>query len=214
MPNIVNNSAQNPGVQAPALNVDRLTSSAAGLETGDPRKTVAMGIRSGEVATKGSTEREFLSLMQESNSGFSLRDLPFDVATAILASRAEAMKDFFASWSESIEENAKLDKEAAKKSMELKRQTGMSPDQLSKSKLMLASGLHKAVNQGILDKGTAEVMANSAGISFNVSGDPVGKEASEEMARGFKKEETAVGPPPAKPGPHTGFKLGGNRGLR
>ncbi|MFC1610350.1 hypothetical protein ACFL6C_05280 [Myxococcota bacterium] len=47
--------------------------------------------------------------------GISLKDLPLEIAQAILKARAETMKQFFDSWAESIRMNAAEDKKAALK---------------------------------------------------------------------------------------------------
>lgn len=51
-----------------------------------------------------------------SNDGIDFRALPFEVAQAILNSRAESSQQFFDSWSKSIAENAKADKQSAERS--------------------------------------------------------------------------------------------------
>lgn len=50
------------------------------------------------------------------SGGIDFRALPFEVAQAILTSRAEASQQFFDSWSKSIAENAKADKQSALRS--------------------------------------------------------------------------------------------------
>ena len=100
-----------------ALNTLKLVNPAveqavAQLPKGDPRIALLKEIRSGQAANAGTTERRFLAICQQSMDNFSLLDLPPDVAQMILDSRAQSMQDFFDSWSESIRENAKKDKES------------------------------------------------------------------------------------------------------
>lgn len=87
----------------------------AQLSQGDPRIDLLKGIHAGEVALPGTTERRFLATCQQSVENFSLLDLPSDVAQMILDSRAKSMQEFFDTWSESIRENAKRDKESHKR---------------------------------------------------------------------------------------------------
>lgn len=65
---------------------------------------------SGDLA--GTPSGEFLKLFRSTATEISLTDLPYELASMILESRAETMKDFFESWSKSLQEQSKLDKEA------------------------------------------------------------------------------------------------------
>ena len=65
---------------------------------------------SGELA--GTQSGEFLKIFRSTTADINLMDLPFEVASMILENRAATMKEFFESWSESLQEQSKLDKEA------------------------------------------------------------------------------------------------------
>jgi len=86
----------------------------------------------------------------------------------ILDSRAETIQEFFESWSESLHEQAKLDKEASKRSQ-------MQGDSLKRSRGFLLSTLDKAVNLGQLSPEEAgriqgdDVMAMRLAAGKNVS---------------------------------------------
>jgi hypothetical protein len=65
--------------------------------------------------TRDAAGLAYSALISPTAAGVSLRDLPADVAQKILASRAEAMQQFFDSWAESIRVNAERDKKADQK---------------------------------------------------------------------------------------------------
>ncbi len=85
----------------------------------------------------------FVGLLRDSCPTIRLSDLPFEVAQMILDSRAETIQEFFESWSESLHEQAELDKEAAKRSQ-------MQAESLKRSQGFLLSTLDRAVNLGQL----------------------------------------------------------------
>ena len=76
----------------------------------DTYRDLAGLLVSGELA--GTQSGEFLKIFRSTTAEISLTDLPFEVASMILENRAETMKEFFESWSESLKEQSKLDKEA------------------------------------------------------------------------------------------------------
>ena len=85
----------------------------------------------------------FVGLLRDACPTIRLSDLPFEVAQMILDSRAETIQEFFESWSESLHEQAKLDKEASKRSQ-------MQAESLKRSQSFLLSTLDRAVNLGQL----------------------------------------------------------------
>ena len=76
----------------------------------DAYRDLAGLLVSGELA--GTESGEFLKIFRSTASEISLTDLPFEVASMILENRATTMKEFFESWSASLEEQSKLDKES------------------------------------------------------------------------------------------------------
>jgi len=76
----------------------------------DTYRDLAGLLVSGELT--GTESGEFLKIFRSTASEISLSDLPFEVASMILENRATTMKEFFESWSQSLEEQSKLDKEA------------------------------------------------------------------------------------------------------
>ena len=76
----------------------------------DTYRDLAGLLVSGELA--GTQSGEFLKIFRSTAAEISLTDLPFEIASMILENRAETMKEFFESWSESLKEQSKLDKEA------------------------------------------------------------------------------------------------------
>ena len=76
----------------------------------DTYRDLAGLLVSGELA--GTESGEFLKIFRSTASEISLTDLPFEVASMILENRATTMKEFFESWSASLEEQSKLDKES------------------------------------------------------------------------------------------------------
>ena len=132
------------GVGAPLLTAE----DAAGIEAGDPRRSL-IGSCAGDLATPGSASARFLDSLENHIHGspsLRLRDLPPDVAQAILDSRAESMEAFFSAWNESIERNAWLDKEAASR------------------RRLLAAMLGSAVTHGEIEAPDAERWARNAGL--------------------------------------------------
>ena len=142
-------------MQTEALNSLKLSAlldniSSEKLPKGDPRLALASGIRAGEIASAGTMERRFLGLCQQSIDNFSLLDLPPDVAQAILDSRAKSMQEFFDSWSESIRENAKRDKESHKRYVNKKKDNASTFDP-AKARRNLRLTLTKAKDAGHID---------------------------------------------------------------
>ena len=76
----------------------------------DTYRDLAGLLVSGELA--GTQSGDFLKIFRSTTSEINLTDLPFEVASMILENRATTMKEFFESWSESLQEQSKLDKEA------------------------------------------------------------------------------------------------------
>ena len=76
----------------------------------DAYRDLAGLLVSGELA--GTESGEFLKIFRSTASEISLTDLPFEVASMILENRATTMKEVFESWSASLEEQSKLDKES------------------------------------------------------------------------------------------------------
>lgn len=76
----------------------------------DAYRDLAGLLVSGELT--GTESGEFLKIFRSTASEISLTDLPFEVASMILENRATTMKEFFESWSASLEEQSKLDKES------------------------------------------------------------------------------------------------------
>jgi len=76
----------------------------------DAYRDLAGLLVSGELA--GTESGEFLKIFRSTASEISLTDLPFEVASMILENRATTMKEFFESWSASLEEQSKLDRES------------------------------------------------------------------------------------------------------
>ena len=91
----------------------------------DTYRDLAGLLVSGELA--GTQSGEFLKIFRSTTSEISLTDLPFEIASMILENRAATMKEFFESWSESLKEQSKLDKEAHKR-RELQT-AGLSPSE-------------------------------------------------------------------------------------
>ena len=106
---------------------------------GQVQQQLLQAVRQGGDLGNGSAQ--FVTVLRESCPDISLRHLPVEVAQMILDSRAETMEQFFKSWSESIRENAKLDKQAAKRDRELKQALGQSAG-------FLVSALDNAVYRG------------------------------------------------------------------
>ena len=122
----------------------------------------------------------FVGLLRDTCPSIRLSDLPLEVAQMILDSRAETIQEFFESWSESLHEQAKLDKEASKRSQ-------MQGDSLKRSRGFLLSSLDKAVNLGQLspeeagriqgDDVTAMRLAAGKSVSELETASPLGAEA-------------------------------------
>jgi hypothetical protein len=83
------------------------------LTAEDPRRSLAREVRAGRVAQPGSEAAGFFACIHEACPELSLRDLPPELAQAILELRAKTMDEFFKSWSECIAKNAEEGKKAA-----------------------------------------------------------------------------------------------------
>ena len=68
----------------------------------DTYRDLAALLVSGELA--GTQSGDFLKIFRSTTAEISLTDLPFEVASMILENRAETMKEFFESWSQSLKE--------------------------------------------------------------------------------------------------------------
>ncbi len=91
---------------------------------------------------------DFVDLLRHACPGIRLSDLPVEVAQLILDSQAKSIQEFFDSWAESIQEQAKLDKEASQRSQ-------MNADALKRSQGFLLCALDRAVNLGQLSASEA-----------------------------------------------------------
>lgn len=128
---------------------------------------LAVALRKGEAAPPGSPARGFLGLVRAANQNLdpplSIRDLPLEVAQAILDGRAKTMEEFFRSWAESIAQNAAADKEAALRAHrdqdELKRS-----ETARRSTAIFAAALCRARNMGKVSHASGEALADRAGL--------------------------------------------------
>ena len=111
----------------------------------------------------------FVGLLRDSCPTIRLSDLPFEVAQMILDSRAETIEEFFASWSESLHEQAKLDKEASARSQ-------MQADVQKRSRSFLLSSLDRAVNLGQLSPEEAGRIQGDDVVAIRLA---AGKDTSE-----------------------------------
>ena len=131
-------------------------------------RTLAIAVREGRVPRPSSPEREFLGLVRNANQGLdpalSLRDLPVEVAQAILDNRFKTMEEFFRSWAESIAKNAAADRQASLKSQEQGQQTRRAED-VRRSVSIFAATLNRARNMQKVSYDDAELLSRTAGIA-------------------------------------------------
>lgn len=153
--------SQTPGIQASKQSfLD--SKSGAELDVSDPRWEVCRRLQSGELKPgDGTSKGNFLQIIKDSWPGISLRDLPFEVASTILDSQSKTMKAFFDSWSESIEKNARLDRETSKKAQETKAEL----KKVQQSRSFLASSLQRAVNTAQLSPSAAQEIKDRGGFT-------------------------------------------------
>ena len=97
--------------EVPAISAESVTPVAR--SSVDTYRNLAGLLVSGELA--GTQSGDFLKIFRSTTAEISLMDLPFEVASMILENRAATMKEFFESWSESLQEQSKLDKKAHKR---------------------------------------------------------------------------------------------------
>ena len=90
---------------------------AESLPAHDPRRTLTTKVRNLELTP---VQRQVLISLRDNIPGFSLKNMPADLAQAILDTEAKTMKEFFDSWAKSIRHNAKEDQKAAKRYQDLK----------------------------------------------------------------------------------------------
>ena len=151
----------------------------------DTYRDLAGLLVSGELA--GTQSGEFLKIFRSTASEISLTDLPFEVASMILENRATTMKEFFESWSESLEEQSKLDKEAHQRRD--KQRAGLSPaEKHFMSCLESAERLGKvSTDEVTLLKGELNLLA--------AAGDPIGVSTKTDRADQTQPALAALEPP-------------------
>ena len=131
------------------------------LSETDPRRELFNQLRTGDIEVGDSTSRgQLLAIIQESCPAIRYTDLPVELASAILSSQHEGIMAMLRGWAESIEHNAKEDKEASLKSREqaemLKRE--------QEAKSLLSPILLRAVNIGVLSESAAQEIRDRAGF--------------------------------------------------
>lgn len=93
----------------------------AKLPQGDERRLFAAALRAASAGSPlGQVRQVVIGLARD--GGFSLRDLPVEVARAVLKSQGEAMQAFLDGWSKSIAENADADRKADQRRLLAKAQ--------------------------------------------------------------------------------------------
>jgi hypothetical protein len=118
-------------------------------------RAVAVAIMNGQAAQEGTVARDFLTMVMRGNAGSQpplsslglLRELPPNVRQMIMDSQAVSMAEFFKSWAESIEHNAREDKKAHLRAMRQK-ETLNRPEVLKRQLRHLTAGLERAINLG------------------------------------------------------------------
>ncbi len=116
------------------LFAEQLVSAAPSSEKANVRHALAQ--------SRGPTG-SFVELLRNACPTIRLSDLPIEVAQLILDNQAKTIQEFFDSWSESIKEQAKLDKAAAERAQ-------MNAEAIKRSQGFLLSSLDRAVNLGQL----------------------------------------------------------------
>ena len=169
------------------------------LSTSDPRRQVVEKLRDGSLSLEGGSPNAlFLTLLQDSCPGITLKDLPVEVAQAILDNRHATMQAFFESWGESIRLNAELDKEASQKALKKKEDQGRRHQSTS----FFASALQRALNKGDLSEKLAQELRNKAGFSLKQPEAPSEDNASSLSAPPPASTESALrAPRPTGVGP-------------
>jgi hypothetical protein len=93
----------------------------ASLSPGDERRRLADALRAAPAGSPlGQVRQVVIGLARD--GGFSLRDLPVDVARAVLKSQGDAMQALLDGWSKSIAENAAADRQADQRRLLAKAQ--------------------------------------------------------------------------------------------
>ncbi len=166
--------------------------SVAELSTSDPRRLVANQLREGALSLEdGSPNAGFLTLLQDSCPGITLKDLPMEVAQAILDSRYATMQAFFESWGESIRLNAELDKKSSQQALKKKKEQQRS----HQSGSFFASALQRALNNGDVSESIAQELRDKAGFSLKHPDALSGEGSSSLSAPAPASTEAALKPP-------------------
>ena len=94
---------------------------------------------------------DFTRILQKAAPAIRLTELPYEVASMILSNQAESFEEFIQAWSESILEQAKLDKKAHQRYQDQKKN-------LKKRIGFLKSTLLLSLNQGKLGAEPAQIL--------------------------------------------------------
>jgi hypothetical protein len=149
-------------------------------------------LREGTLSLKdGSPSGRFLTLLQDSCPGITLKDLPMEVAQTLLDSRYATMKTFFESWGESIRLNAELDKKSSKKALKTEKEQ----ERHHQSGSFFASALQRAVNNGEFSAEVAEALRDKAGFDLKHPEALKGEGSSQLSAPPPASTEQALRPP-------------------
>jgi hypothetical protein len=167
--------------QTPQVTLQALLPSGGREQLSSAQQQVATAIadfRAGQPSAVDSGDWAFFAAAFRGSAGmdprFNLTDLPPEIAQMILDSQAKTMEQFFESWSKSIAENAKADKEASGRAEQLKEQLDK-PMDIRRQRLLFSSALNRLVMTNQISPTVAKEMAEQAGLGGTLPSPPMAK---------------------------------------
>ncbi|MEE8408423.1 MAG: hypothetical protein V3T05_02345 [Myxococcota bacterium] len=144
-----------------------------------PHRTLITKIKAHIAGESSSLDTGDLALLRQTfaaNRGLepplSIRDLPVEVAQAILDAQAKTMEEFFRSWAESIEKNAKADEEASERAQRQKEELDR-PHDMRRQKLIFTTTLNRLVQTNQISPTVAADLARAAGLAGTLPSPPL-----------------------------------------